>query len=74
MMQQGNEPINPSRFSGRFQVPISPLEGVSKVGKSLAGAMMQQDTYKKQADLYQQQGRSDLASPARQRAQQLSPK
>lgn len=51
LMQGGMQPIEPNRTAGRFVVPISPLEGLSKVGQTLAGALIANKSIDKQADL-----------------------
>lgn len=38
LLQRGMTPINPMRSSGRYVVPISPLEGISQLGTALLGA------------------------------------
>lgn len=56
MMQQGMQPIDPSRTaSGGLVVPISPLEGLAHAGQMLAGAMMNRNVDNKMMDLSNKQ-------------------
>src|SRR5258708_3551028 len=55
LMQQGSQPIDPNRMAGGYVVPISPLEGLTHAGKSLAAAMMQKNINQQQGDVASQQ-------------------
>lgn len=38
LLQQGMAPMNPVQSSGRYIVPITPLQGLAKIGQAAAGA------------------------------------
>lgn len=61
LMQQGQQPIDPARQAGGFTVPISPMEGLTKMGTSLAGALMQKNSNQQQGDLAQKQMQALIA-------------
>lgn len=55
LMQQGQTPIDPNRMAGRYVVPISPLEGLSKALTGAVGGWQSgqvHDEYKQKADEY----------------------
>ena len=55
LMQQGMEPINPYQSTGRYLAKVTPLQGVAKMAQAYAGALMQKEGNKQQADLQAQQ-------------------
>lgn len=55
LIGEGMKPIDPNRSAGRFAVPISPLEGASKMAQTYLGSKMQQSANQQQAALAQKQ-------------------
>lgn len=55
LMKKGMTPINPGRSSGRYVIPMSPLEGLSGLGSTIFGSMLSKKLSDKQDSLGKEQ-------------------
>lgn len=74
VMQEGNAPINPEQSSGKYLIPISPIQGFTKVAQSLLGAYMHKKADEKNLALARiMQGRMAEAYGGAQSQTQATP-